>query len=140
MRSLPVLLFLIVLTWVSGCHYFGVPPSKTPFGQETGIDGPFNLVANAFLHDLKAGRFAEAYARTSPDYQKQINADQFIDIMKRNSFPSGSGTQYSGTQDQPDPHVRRYEYREELTSGRIEFTLEVAKKDNVFHIRHFSLK
>jgi len=140
MRRLPVLLFLIVLNSVSGCHYFGAPPSKTPFGQETGIDGPYNRVANAFLNDLKAGRFAEAYARTSADYQKQINADQFNDIMKRNPFPTGGGSRSSGTQDQPDPNLRRYEYREELTSGRIEFTLEVTKTDNAFHISHFSLK
>ncbi|MBL8824986.1 MAG: hypothetical protein JNJ77_20530 [Planctomycetia bacterium] len=140
MRSLPAHLFLFVLTSVSGCHYFGAPASKTPFGEETGVDGPYNQVANAFLNDLKGGRFAEAYARTSDDYQKQINADQFIDIMKRNPFPSGSGIKYSGTKDQPDPHIRRYEYREELSSGRIEFTLEVSRTDNAFHIRHFSLK
>ena len=134
-------LFIVMLTCLFlGCHYIGAPPSKRPFGEETGGDGPFNKVANAFLLDLKAGQIKEAYARTSKDYQKEVNEDQFKAILKKNPFPSGGGTSSKGHVSVNDVKTRKYSLTENLSSGSIDFTLEVTKVGDEYQVSKFSLK
>lgn len=130
---------LLGIVCLSGCPW-GAPPSKTPFGAEQGADGPFNQVANAFLHDIKAGRGKEAYDRTSMEYQKATKQDDFHNILKRNPFPQGAGTAFMGHGKADAPNQRHYIYRENLASGSIEFTFEVSKVEDTHQVTKFSMK
>jgi len=100
----------------------------------------FNQSAEAFLHNLKEGRIREAYSQTSHEYQKEVNEEQFIAIMKRNPFPSGKGTSSLFPSNVNDGKIRRFWYSGHLTSGSIEFSLEVIKDGDEYQINKFSLK
>lgn len=130
MRMLAVLL---LCSLVSGCHRWGAPRSTQPFGEHVGVDGPFNQVANLFVEDLRAGRYKEAYARTSADYQKATSEDQFTQLMKEHPFPDGGGSaSYTGGGDQTNS--RTYRLEEKLSGGRVELQMEVVKAANDFQV------
>lgn len=140
MHKYNYLLMVVLVCLFSGCHYIGAPPSKTPFGAETGVDGPFTKVANVFLLDLKAGRIKEAYARTSKEYQKDVIEGQFKVIMAKNPFPSGGGTSSGGMGHGDVANSRKYRYEENLSSGSISFSFEVIKDGDEYRVNKFSLK
>jgi len=140
MHKFNSLALVVLVGLLPGCHYIGAPPSKTPFGAETGVDGPFNKVANAFLADLKAGRVKEAYARTSKEYQKEVNEDQFNAIMAKNPFPSGGGTSSMGSGHGDVADSKKYHYDEKLSSGSISFTFQAVKQGDDYRVEKFSLK
>ncbi len=130
MRMLAVLFLIISL---SGCHRWGAPRSTQPFGEHVGVDGPFNLVANLFVEDLRAGRYKEAYDRTSADYQKAASEDQFTQLMKDHPFPSGGGTaSYTGGEGQDNS--RTYRLEEKLSGGRLQLQMDVVKAANDYQI------
>jgi len=140
MHKFNILAMAVLACLFPGCHRIGAPPSKTPFGNETGVDGPFNKVANAFLLDLKAGRIKEAYALTSKEYQKEVNEDQFKAFIDKNPFPSGAGTAMMGQFEVNDANARKYRYKEDLSSGSIFFTFEVIKEGDEHRVSKCSLK
>ena len=117
------ILFVVIFTCqFVGCHRIGAPPSKTPFGEETGVEGPFNKVANAFLLDLRADRLKEAYALTSKEYQKTVNEDQFRAIVEKHPYPSGAGTSRTGSSDIKDQKSIEYHVDENRNNGAITFS------------------
>lgn len=131
---------MVLVCLLPGCYRLGAPPSKTPFGDETGIHGPFNKVANVFLLDLKAGRIKDAYAHTSKDYQKDVNEDQFKAILEKNPFPTGAGSGMMGMIELDDANRRKYRYKEDLANGSIFFTFEAVKEGNEYRVEKLSLK
>ncbi|HQR41384.1 MAG TPA: hypothetical protein PLX97_01845 [Gemmatales bacterium] len=130
---------LMFLCLCGGCRW-GAPPSKTPFGAEHGIDGPFNMVANAFYADLKASRFAEAYARTSPGYQKQISKEAFIDMMKAHPFLSGAGAAGWSQRENKDASTRSYEYHEDDTTRNITLSFDVTLEGLEYRVSAFKVE
>lgn len=135
MRLLTVALVLLLL---GGCHRWGAPRSTQPFGEHVGNEGPFNQVANLFVEDLRAGRYKEAYARTSADYQKATSEDQFTQLMKDHPFPSGGGSaSYTGGEGQANS--RTYRLEEKLSGGRLELQMEVVKAANDYQVHKISV-
>lgn len=139
---LKVALILLPVFTLIGCPW-GVAPSKIPFGAEdatAGADAPFNKVANAFLLDLKAGRYSEAYQRTSKGYQKEHSQDQFLDMTKQKPFPRGGGTSVTTGPKLEGPSVRSYGHDEKLSFGSIQLELEVSKEGDDYRISKVTLK
>lgn len=135
MRLLAVVMLLVTM---SGCNRWGAPCSTQPFGEHVGAGGPYNQVANLFVEDLRAGRYMEAYARTSAEYQKTTNEDQFTQLIKDHPFPSGGGSaSYTGGEGQANS--RTYRLEEKLSGGSLQLQMEVVKAANDYQINKLVL-